>query len=323
MAKPVATTGDDAVARVQAQRQRAHALKSWRGYWTEGKRVILTPIAGLTRPDLFGEAFRFQMPPTSDLVISFAVTYNDTDTIGGQQQSRAGAVQLRSTSLDTLALDYDVTWASHHSGFPGGDPAVAYTALNDGQGQTFTPGGRVVAPPSPIVVRNQLEDIAEARTPFMLEVSQPGVYAEPDIHWAATLRQVQTTERPGEPDARYFSLAFTEFRRPDLLTRRALGKARAPSYHAKLPVTLAIGASSVLAADGHRFPDDVSLADLATTYYGAPSKWRAIVAANKALKSWPQSRPLRELRNSRHGAPIKLTIPKVRHAAGQDFSTTA
>lgn len=322
MAKPVATTGEDAVRRVAAQRKREHQALIARGYWTEGKRVLLTPVKGLTKANLFGEAFRFQMPPSGDLQTTFAVNYTDYDTIGGKQLSRSGATQLQALSLSTLALDYDVSWASHHQGFPSGPPTQTYSDISGGAGQTFAAQGfiegeNVDPPPSPIQVRNMLVMIAEAKTPFQLEVSQPGVYEHPDVYMLATLRSVQSTEKAGEPDARYFDLSFVEYVRPALLDRDAKGKSKAPQYHPKLPLNVTVSKKAIRAGDGHRFHyDQTNLADLARAYYGSTAKWRTIVQANKALKSWPQSRPLKELLSTSHSAPVKLRIPKSKHAAG-------
>jgi hypothetical protein len=286
----VATTGTEAIRRARAgARHRAESVRD-RGYWGDGLRVLLRAVPGLTKRGLLEQPFRFQMPPSEEFTIGQAASHTDYDTIGGDQLSRPGAVALRTVSFSTLFLDYDVPWAVHHRGSVA-DPAP---------------------PRSPLAVIDDLGDILEARTPFRVQAGQPEAWGHMELDMLATLRSLEATERAGEPDTRYVSLSLVEFRRPDLIRRKKLGRAQ---YHPRLPLKVTVHTDGrAVSSDGQRIHgENIDLYDLARTYYGSSGKWRHIESASHI--DWPPSRPLKDLAAKRH-QPLRLTIPKIAHAAG-------
>ena len=286
MPRPFQTSWQAAAAKAAAK-QRARQRDT--GHWSaEGVRVQMTRARGLTKKGLLMLPFRFQMPPSDEWSTSAAVTWSDYDTIGGDTLSRAGATGLKTISFSTLALDYEVDWAVFHRGTTA-EPAEPHT---------------------PLYVRDSLEELMEAKTPFNLQVGNPSAWDRWDLEMLATLRSVDYTERAGEPDARYIGVAFTEFVRPKLY-RQGL------PYHPVLPVTVTASRDGTAHdSQGHRMGDTashpVTLNSLAREYYGSVAKWRLIAKANNA---WANYNPSRPLKDAPKGRTMKLKIPKAPHAA--------
>lgn len=282
MAIPV-TTSATAVARAEAAAARARMQAKEPVYGGQGLRVRLMAEKGLTAPGLLAQPFRFQMPPTEDFSIGYSHAHTDYDTIGGEQLSRPGAVALRTVSFSTLFLDYDVSWQAYHRG------AVGATA----------------APIPPDIVTEELEEVLTEGTPVRLQVGR--VTDVWELNMMATLRTLEVSERAGEPDARYVNVGFVEFKKPDKIARKKLGKKRATGaappnqYNPTTPTSVPI-----------RVGDTRTLHGLAIEFYGSAEKWRVIAAAS-GLTNVSPSEAIGTLHTGL--AAKRLTIPKIPHAA--------
>jgi hypothetical protein len=286
-------------------------------------RVVLTRLPGLTRKGLLTDQFNFQMPPQESFSVGYSAEHTDQQTIGGRTLSRPGAIALRTMNFSTLLLDYDAPFAVFHRGQVQAldqDPDTPdYTGVQAANldfpvSLPDTISARGYAPRNPLVVRDDLIALLESRSPFRIMAGQPQVWGTWDYDMPVTLRTLDVREVSGEPDTRYVDVGFTEFVRPDLLTRKTKGT---PKHHASLPATITVHASGA-AVDSHgvHVPHDaggVSLYDLAKFYYGSTAKWRGIAKANH-LKSYSPSKGLQDYRGE--GKPVgKLRIPKLKHEA--------
>lgn len=228
-----------------------------------GLIVKLTRVEGLTPKGILTQPFVFQAAPLGTLPISRSYSQTTYDTVGGKQQARPGVVQLRSTTFQTIFTDDPWDWTQlHGSGFV----------------------------PDPIQMLQTLEDIGEANAYFKLTVRNPAMRDRNDISWLAALTGLNSEERDGEPDARYVTVDFLEYRKTSITTKKRPGGG---SRSSKLPVKLTC---KNLPASRN------TLRELAVYYYGAASEWRRIAKANK-LKVAP-TYDLHKL-GSR-----KITIPK-------------
>ena len=113
--------------------------------------------------------------------------------------------------------------------------------------------------------------IRDARSPFHLVAHQSNYQSDFEVDYAATLRSVSWNMQ--EPDAYYVSVSFTEFSTPDI--QEFIAGSR---HHPHLPASLPVA----------RIPSNRNtLAKIAKFYYGDPSKWRVVAAANGMSKLAP------------------------------------
>jgi len=232
----------------------------------EGLKVTMEPIPGTTNPDLLGRNGIFlQTAPLDNFPVEYGHSHNDYTTVREGQFSRKAGRNLRSTSFDTLVVDY-ATWAFYNG-----------VDIED--------------------VTAKLIEICESGEPVLLTAAHdlPNLGYEnwnqtaagPELQWPATLRSLRVEERAGEGDSRYTNMSFTEYRDPDV-SRFAQGR-----QGGKLPavVTLYMDGS---ADDDHGRKigtppaEPVTLHLLARFYYGDPSKWGAIARSN-GIKNWSGS----------------------------------
>lgn len=150
----------------------------------EGLRVRLSRISGVTKPGVLTSSFTFQCPPLEEFAIDEAYIHSDYDTISSGSFSRAGGRSLRTFSFDTLVVDEE-------------DPAYAVDI-------------GVIAEDV-----DTLRDILRSGTAVRF-VATHRWGLSPEVDMPVTLRSLRPTERMGEPDARYLSLAFSEWRNPRL-----------------------------------------------------------------------------------------------------------
>lgn len=161
------------------------------GWLREGKRVILSELAGHTDKKLLPQPFRFQCPPLEEYTVDFAYAHQDYDTIRDGQYSRKQGRQLRRVSFQTLF----VIWGSF----------VVFDGVWDPQRNA-----------------NLLKALTESGEPFLLTIGD-GLSSEIDLRFPATLRNYQVSERAGEPDDKYVNVEFTEWRAAKAV-RRKLGR---------------------------------------------------------------------------------------------------
>lgn len=218
----------------------------------EGRGLIvrLERRQGLTDPTVLGRPFVFQVPPLDSLPINRSFPHTDYDTVNADQRSRPGSAQLKSVSFRTFFTEDIARWTLlHGSGFR----------------------------PDPIRMLDELEDIGLAKTPFWLTVRNQRRGSRFDIAMLATLRDVNSEEVHGEPDTRYVTVAFSEYRPTMVGARRRVGgrgSGWVPSENprgSRLPVSVL---TSNLPEGGN------TLFDLARIYYGDPTEWRRIASAN-------------------------------------------
>ncbi|MET0604403.1 MAG: hypothetical protein ABW167_20625 [Baekduia sp.] len=259
----------------------------------EGLRVKLDPIEGLSTPGLLDDAgLLFQCPPMDEFSVDVAHSHTDYETLD-LQHSRKGVPQLETVSFDTLVVDYGL-----------------YVVDDDA--------------PEVEEVSQTLKLICLSGDPFMLTAahalpprgfsSWSAALAGPEVQWPATLRSLRITEKAGEGDARYLNVNFVEYR-PPVQKRQALGKARPGGR--KFPTVARLYADGTARDSndhvlGKALVDPVTLASLATFFYGDAARGADIQRAN-GLGNWgrndalilhPKYRKLKSL------TPAKLTIPK-------------
>jgi hypothetical protein len=229
----------------------------------KGLIVRLERIVGVTKAGVLNEPFTFQVPPLNVFPINRSYPKNSWDTIGHEQRSREGVVQLQTISYDTVFTDDPWEWTLLH-----------------GNGYI----------PDPLAMLRVLDNLGRSQQPFWLTARNPTFRSGYDVNMAAHLVNLNSEIRDGEPDARYISVGFQEFRDSSLQTRSLPGGG---GRSAKLPVKLRADQIPV----GRQ-----TLYALATFYYGSASEWRRIAKAN-ALKVNP-SHDLRKL------GTRKITIPR-------------
>lgn len=225
----------------------------------EGLRVTLRAIKGLTDKKQLRHVFRFQVPPLDEFGWEEGYTWNDYESIEGGTFSRPGGRGLRTVSFNTLFLDYDARWTVVHE--PGRQNILSMTKT--------------------------LRELKNTGTPFLFTAANPKLWRNRNhIQMAATLRGMRVVERGGEPDSFYVGLDFVEYR-DQRLTRKRKGKGSGRGQKGGDPNTYII-----------RRDDSNTLKDLAKSFYGSPSEWRAIYNANPAVKrrGFPPDREVKSLR---------------------------
>lgn len=238
-----------------------------RGPWTP-KKILRTP-------------FRFQCPPLDSLTKAVANAWNDYDTIEKGQYDRAGGIQLVTIAFQSLFQDFD-------------SPYVIWTGRGAaGAGETFNSTAF-----DPLAMQHDLEFLVREAVPFWLTIGQNTRGASrsndphdptdlnlpaklelltenrwhDDIHFAATLRSVETEMRGGETDTRYVNVSFTEHRRSEVQRRKRKGEA----FDDKDPKLFRVT---------RRYN---TLYKVAKKVYGDPTYWWVIARANR-LRIYPST----------------------------------
>lgn len=248
-----------------------------------GLQVRLTPIVGWTDKKLMPREFHFQCPPLEDFKRTYVQTWNDYDTLTGPRsrpQDRA-LTQVQFSTLFVGLLDH-----GHGYSWTVVDPApINYS-------EAFRHKG-----PNAHGYTDQLYDVLRSATPFRLTVGNPNLWNKPDLDMAATLRQLEVTERSGEVETRYADVTFVEFRDPDLDLPSLADFARTRGQNVVLRIA-------------NLKTNRASMYQLAAYYYGDPTRWREIVAANPFLKGYLPSKNIKTkfLKSKTHR---NVTIPKV------------
>lgn len=256
-------TEKDFKARTTLQRRYHYELRDYRTHAGEGLKVTLSR-SRFTRRGLLAVPFRFQVPPLDEFTVGHSFNWSDYETISAGQFSRPGGRQLRTVSFQTMFADYR---------------SMYWTLLD------YPPGTSL---PTPLDWTFELQAILESGTPFKLVVGQPEHWHDNDLDMLATLRTMDVTERGGEPDARYVSMGFTEWR--DLaVTRKRKGKGRGGGPPGLLPKGEAALEDLV-----HTIKQGDTLQKLSRRYYGSTSRryYKHIMANNSGLRSWPGSKNL-------------------------------
>lgn len=229
-----------------------------------GLVATLERIEGITPAGVLSQPFHFQVAPLNTFAINRSYPQTVWDTVGRKQASRSGVTQLRAISYDTLFTADPWWWTQLH-----GDGYV----------------------PNPNEMLSRLENLGEDGVYFWLTVRNPARYDYYDVNWAAALVNLNTEIREGEPDDKYVTVGFQEYRDASLKARSMPGSG---TKNSKLPVKLR---ADQLPANRN------TLHELAIFYYGSASEWRRIAKANN-LGSLNPSADLRKLGHR------KITVPR-------------
>lgn len=216
-----------------------------------GTHVILRPIKGLTNKEVLPAAFSFQVPPIGDITQTIAGSHGENETVGRVQVSRFSSASLRTATFPSLVID-DAPWWSYYDEIPDIHALIA-----------------------------QLRAVVRQGEIFQLVVTNRSLYDTPDINWPATLRSLEITERPGEPDVRYLSFSFSEFADAEIGTKKYAAPGNSKS---RTPATL----KTKTLPPGRR-----TMHAIAKFYYGSAEKWRHLVKANAWLGKVSPSKDLR------------------------------
>lgn len=211
-------------------------------YGERGLNVWLRPIPGVSDPRQFphNKTFAFQVPPLDVFGLDGDAPHDDYMTIGDGEHSSPGS----GPNLRTLS--YNTLFVDYQAN---------WSLLHHANWV-----------PDPQEYIADLGRIRTLRKPFHLLVHQSNLRDKYDVDMAATLRSVHWEIRHGENDAYYVTVSFKEFRSPDI-QEFLVGAAHHPHLPARIPVA--------------RIPANRNtLAKMARFYYGDPSKWRSIAAAN-------------------------------------------
>lgn len=277
-----------------------------------GTRITLRKHASLTKKGLLDHAFQFPAPPLDEFTRNLVYNWNDYDTIGQGQFSRPSSMQLQTIQFTSIIVadedGYVYPWAFYNpQNTRGWDTAEVVREL-----------GSILRSATPFYLIAE-----EARFKANTSGSAQGISYDfgttPLIRMLATLRTVTSTDRAGEPDARYVTVGFTEFRSADA-EQRSAGGAGAGSGSgtnsagkggpgsSKLPTTIGLKAFK----DGPK-PPASDLAGLATFYYGSASQWTQIKGANPWLGNVTASHDLSDWNTnelkSAGKANRRLTLP--------------
>lgn len=238
-------------------------------YGQQGLVVQMNPINGLTPKGVFQheQPFVFQVPPQDGFGEDGSFPHEDYVTLGDGTHSTAGSGPALRTVTYSTLF---LDWQPPWS-------VVQKEGWN----------------PDPQEMVGELRKIKNSGRPFHLLVHQSGRPGKYDVDYVATLRSLHWELRSGEDDAVYVTVGFSEFRAPNI-ERFLVGAA----HHAALPAKLAV---KTLRDDRN------TLAKMARLYYGDPSKWTLIAAAN-GLSNMQPNRVLTPKNTSR--ATITVPVPR-------------
>lgn len=268
-----------------------------------GLRVMLRRIPKLTKSDLLLRPFYFQNAPTDSFGWDKSHAWEDYVTIGKGTFTREGGEELKTISLSSLVVDYNPTWAVLVGGKKRGRKR-----------NERAPGGNA---PNIIQVGDYLEKLLDGGTAMRLVVWNRALYEKAEIDMAVTLRSVSFREQGGEPDARYFDLAFSQYREPRM-KRRGYGK----DSRRDLPAHVIIqrnGTAEVQerGKDGVKNPEVIgtggnpaTLRRLAKVFYGAHGMWRTIAKVNGITNYGPDENLAGLAKRGR--AKARLVIPEAK-----------
>lgn len=169
---------------------------------SDGLKIKLTRVAGLTPANVLDTPYYFQCPPEDEVTLSFGHSSTDYTVIPSQDDGdfqRVGGRQLRTAAFSTLVVDW------------GGFILADHFARNFDAG-TFTIETLV----------NNLIEVSEKGAIFRVTASHNlrGV----EWSWLATLPDLGVVERAGEIDARFLNITFKEWRKGISQAKRVGGK---------------------------------------------------------------------------------------------------
>lgn len=149
---------------------------------SEGLRVELQAIRGVTKKGMLQMPFRFQVPPLDEFRVEMGVVASDYSTIQHGTFTDINGDELATVSFETLVTIAPASWV------------IAKGLWN------------------PNKIGHRLQHLLKAESPMRLVAWHAGPVVE--INMPVTFRNLSKTEKGGETDARYFSMSFTQWRDP-------------------------------------------------------------------------------------------------------------
>lgn len=202
----------------------------------DGLRVRLSRARGLTPKGILESPIWLPVV-LGDFTVNEGAAHTDYEThrrgefsVPGQGGGRAR--MLRSTDLDSMTLDWDATWLTWYR--------------------------------NPHAIKKELRKILHGKRPVKLLAQNylSGRAQKEEVRMLVTLRDTTRTLKPGEPDARYWTLEIREYRRHSV---RRLQNEESRGF--LLPMK-------------HKLRESDTLIYLSKHYYGFHWGWRDIRDAN-------------------------------------------
>lgn len=234
-------------------------------------RIRIRPLNGETPRDVLRKPFRFPAVLGEEFRVTTEAMFEDFRTIGGGEHSQAAPGGRRGRSLERFdAETLTMTWNPRWMTYPDEKSAD---------------------------VRRKLYRIAETRKPVhVLAVLGPGHRGAPLFSGAATVRLVERRLTHGEPDTRYYSLSFVEWRPLDPRRRR---KGKGGKKHRRYDFPRK-----------HKLRENDTLRRLAQHYYGdGPKGWQRIRTANGLDRIGSEDKIVRASKRYKVGDRIKIPNP--------------
>lgn len=223
------------------------------GPWIgSGLRVELKRLRGVTKKGVLDRGFRFQVPPMDSFKREKSVVANDYTTIQRGTFTDLDGMELETISFETLVTIEPAPW-------------VITRGMWD-----------------PTEVATRLKTIMERETPMRLVAWHPGPTVE--VSMPVTLRSLGIEER--EPDSRYLTPSFTEWRDPIL-------RRRTPEHWPKK----------------HKLLPGDTLTNLARSYYHDATFGRVIARANDGLGKWGNRTPIVKNKHFKKGDVVVIPEP--------------
>lgn len=241
---------------------------------SDGLKIKLVRIPGVTDKRLLPVPYYFQCPPTDTFTLNYgheSQTYSviPTGTSRGGQYKRVGGRKLRAVSFSTIVVDWAEFMIRSHQD---ANAANGYDSLQD--------------------LVERLQHMAENGSPVHLLAAHDWA-DEPEIDFYATMPDLALHEQGGEPDARYADVSFEEWRDPVVQGKSSKKQRRGGKSWPKT----------------HVLDDDDTLYGLAKTYYGKDGAGRVgaeAIARTNAIASWGFGTPLVQSKRFKKGDKIKI-----------------
>jgi phage tail protein X len=237
-----------------------------------GLRVRFSPIKGFTSRDTI--RLDIYLPAVlGEITLEEEGAHTDYETIRAGEFSvprfgdKRSHRMLRTVDVETITLYWKAKWL--------------HPSSRRGTGWRYL---------GPDAIEDALYRILRSREPveMLMRIHQIG-WDDAIVKMGVTFRSISQTIKPGEADAKYWTISIKEWRKAGLARRVHPGS----GYRGvELPIR-------------HRLEEGDTLESLARTYYGNTAGWRKIANENGIVK-WGASTPLVESTRFRVGSGLKI-----------------
>lgn len=242
----------------------------------DGMLVALSAIHGLSSAKVLKKPFWFQCAPLETMPQDYSWNWDDYATIGSGFHSNPQTATLDTFSFTSLFVDADYR-------------------------HRFAQVKNVHV----LSMVKALKAIGDSLRPFQLNFGQPQLWGVWDVAVAVTMRSLHVEERAGEMDARYFTVAFTEY--PDAATHPLAAITPAGSNSKVLQQGVLATLSTAKLSNSMR-----SLALISKHYYHETSSWRVIAKASGLTKA-SANEDLR-VKYGHMKPPARVIVPELKTA---------